>query len=46
MIAERFPSLFADPYGAPALIRRLLTEHALRHRKLYAAAFIIKMRTT
>jgi ATP-binding cassette, subfamily B, bacterial MsbA len=39
MIANRFQPLFADPYGAPALIRRLLADHALRHRKLYALAF-------
>jgi ATP-binding cassette subfamily B protein len=39
MSASRFQSLFADPYGAPALIRRLLAEHALRYRKLYAVAF-------
>jgi len=39
MIAKSFQSLFADPYGAPVLIRRLLTEHALHHRKLYGAAF-------
>src|SRR3989440_6346610 len=39
MIATRFQSLFADPYSAPVLIHRLFTEHALRHRKLYAAAF-------
>jgi ATP-binding cassette subfamily B protein len=39
MIAERFQSLFADPYGTPALIRRLLAEHALRHRRLYIVAF-------
>jgi ATP-binding cassette, subfamily B, bacterial MsbA len=31
--------MFADPYGAPALIRRLLGEHALRHRRLYITAF-------
>jgi ATP-binding cassette subfamily B protein len=31
--------MFADRYGAPALIRRLLTEHAARHRKLYIFAF-------
>src|SRR3954468_22428958 len=36
-----FQSLFADPYGAPALIRRLLGDHALRHRKLYIAAFLM-----
>src|SRR2546421_8302786 len=39
MIATRFQSLFADPYSAPVLIHRLFTEHASRHRKLYAAAF-------
>src|SRR5690349_9604348 len=41
MIAERIQPLFADPYGAPALIRRLLSEHALHHRKLYIAAFVM-----
>src|SRR5436190_24316081 len=41
MITERFQSLFADPYGAPAMIRRLLAEHALRHRKLYITAFLL-----
>ena len=37
----RFQSLFADPYGAPTLIRRLLADHALRHRKLYITAFML-----
>src|SRR3954454_18477607 len=41
MITERFQSLFADPYGAPAMIRRLLADHALRHRKLYVTAFLL-----
>jgi len=41
MIGKRFPSLFADPYGAPALIRRLLAEHALRHRARYIVAFAL-----
>jgi len=41
MIGKRFPSLFADPYGAPALIRRLLAEHALRHRTRYIVAFAL-----
>jgi ATP-binding cassette subfamily B protein len=41
MIATRFQSLFADPYGAPTMIRRLLAEHALRHRKLYVTAFLM-----
>src|SRR3954449_3177038 len=38
-MTTRLQSLFADPYGAPVLIRRLLAEHALRHRKLYLFAF-------
>src|SRR5262249_42034016 len=41
MMVERASSIFADPYGAPALVRRLLTEHALRHRRLYALAFLM-----
>src|SRR4029079_8263970 len=41
-MTTRFQSLFADPYGAPTLIRRLLTEHALRHRKLYIAPFLVR----
>ena len=40
-MAPRFQKLFADPYGAPALIRRLLADHALRHRKLYVVAFLM-----
>lgn len=40
-MASRFQSLFADPYGAPALIRRLFADHALQHRKLYVTAFIL-----
>ena len=35
MIAKRFEALFADPHGAPAMIRRLLMEHAYRHRYSY-----------
>ena len=41
MTASGFQSLFADPYGAPALIRRLFADHALRHRNLYLAAFLM-----
>src|ERR1043165_860352 len=41
MIAERLQPLFAEPYGAPALIRRLLADHAQRHRKLYITAFVL-----
>jgi ATP-binding cassette, subfamily B, bacterial MsbA len=33
-----FRSLFADPYGAPTLVRRVLVEHGLPHWKRYAAA--------
>src|ERR1041384_7417922 len=40
-MTTRFQKLFADPYGAPALLRRLLAEHALRHRKLYITAFVM-----
>ena len=39
MIAKRFEALFADPHGAPAMIRRLLMEDAYRHRYGYAVAF-------
>ena len=41
MIASRFQSMLADPYGTPALIRRLLADHASRHRKLYVVAFLM-----
>jgi ATP-binding cassette, subfamily B, bacterial MsbA len=36
-----FRSLFADRDGAPALVRRLLTEHALMHWRLYVVAFAL-----
>jgi subfamily B ATP-binding cassette protein MsbA len=39
MIAKRFEALFADHFGAPALIRRLLLEHAYGHRRRYIVAF-------
>jgi hypothetical protein len=32
MIAERLKALFADPYGAPAMIRRLLVRNAYQHQ--------------
>jgi subfamily B ATP-binding cassette protein MsbA len=41
MIAKRFEALFADPHGAPALVRRLLMEHAYQHRRRYAFAFVM-----
>src|SRR4029077_11085211 len=40
-MTTRFEKLFEDPYGAPALIRRLFADHALRHRKLYIIAFVL-----
>jgi len=33
--------LFADPYGAPSLIRRVLVEHGLSNWKRYAAALVL-----
>jgi ATP-binding cassette subfamily B protein len=36
-------SLFADRYGAPAIIHRLVTEDAFAHRWLYAAAAVLMM---
>src|ERR1043165_3528248 len=38
---SHFQTLFADPYGAPTLIRRLLADDAFRHRKLYVTAFLL-----
>ncbi|MFL5083641.1 MAG: ABC transporter transmembrane domain-containing protein, partial [Xanthobacteraceae bacterium] len=35
---SRFQSLFADPHGAPTLVRRVLVEHGLPNWKRYAAA--------
>jgi ATP-binding cassette subfamily B protein len=34
-----FQAQFADPHGAPALIRRILVEHGLANWKRYAVAF-------
>jgi hypothetical protein len=36
-------ALFADRYGAAAIIRRLVTEHAFANRWLYAAAAFLMM---
>jgi ATP-binding cassette, subfamily B, bacterial MsbA len=36
-----FKALFADPYGAPALIRRLVTEYGVANWKRYAVAFVL-----
>src|SRR5436190_18271557 len=39
MIAKRFEALFADPFGALSLVRRLLFDYAYRHRSRYIIAF-------
>src|SRR5216684_4416832 len=39
MLKAYFQSLFADPHGTPALIRRLLQEQAAGRWKHYARAF-------
>ena len=39
MLKAYFHSLFADPHGTPALIRRLLLEQAAGRWKRYAQAF-------
>jgi ATP-binding cassette, subfamily B, bacterial MsbA len=41
MFKSKLASLFADPYGAPALVRRLLTEQGLRHWRQYALSFTL-----
>jgi ATP-binding cassette, subfamily B, bacterial MsbA len=41
MVASRLRSLFADPDGALALIRRLLLEHAAGRWKRYSLAFAL-----
>jgi subfamily B ATP-binding cassette protein MsbA len=41
MLSSRLRSLLADPEGALALIRRLLTEHAATRWKRYAQAFVL-----
>jgi len=41
MIGPAPKSLFADRDGTPALVRRLLTEQALGHWRLYAVAFVL-----
>jgi ATP-binding cassette, subfamily B, bacterial MsbA len=39
MLGSYFQRLFADPNGAPALVRRLLVEQAARQWRRYALAF-------
>src|SRR5215472_1814689 len=41
MFKSKLASLFADPYGAPALVRRLFTEHGARHWHQYALSFAL-----
>jgi ABC-type multidrug transport system fused ATPase/permease subunit len=41
MFQSKLASLFADPYGAPTLVRRLLTEQGLRHWRQYALSFTL-----
>ncbi len=41
MVEAVSKNLLADPYRTVALIRRLLAEYALGHRKRYAIAFIL-----
>jgi len=41
VIGSRLRSLFADQDGAPALVRRLLTEYAVEHWRRYAIAFAL-----
>src|SRR5215469_4474515 len=41
MLSSRLRSLFSDPDGALALIRRLLQEHAAGRWKRYALAFAL-----
>src|SRR5215813_8537491 len=39
MLTRFWRELFADPNGSPALIRRLLVEHAAIHRRRYLLSF-------
>ena len=41
MVSSRLRSLFADPEGTPALIRRLLLEYAAGRWKRYGLAFAL-----
>jgi ATP-binding cassette subfamily B protein len=41
VIGSAIKSLFADPNGTPALVRRLLIENALPHWRKYALAYVL-----
>jgi ATP-binding cassette subfamily B protein len=40
-MAFNLQPLFADPYGTPALVRRLITEHGLVYWRRYFLAFVL-----
>jgi hypothetical protein len=41
MFRSKLESLFADPYGAPALMRRLLAEQGILYSRRYAITFAL-----
>jgi ATP-binding cassette subfamily B protein len=41
MFTAKLNSLFADRYGAPALVRRLVTEHGLGNSRQYLMALVL-----
>ena len=41
MLKSKLASLFADPYGVPAIVRRLLTEEGVKHWRGYALSFLL-----
>jgi ABC-type multidrug transport system fused ATPase/permease subunit len=41
MLKARLQAIFADRYGAPAMIRRLLSEYGFAHWRRYATAFAL-----
>ena len=41
MISSIYSSLFADPYGTPSLLRRLLIEQGSRHWRSYLATYAL-----
>jgi subfamily B ATP-binding cassette protein MsbA len=41
MLGSLYRSLWADPYGTPSLIRRVLTEYGARHWLSYGVTFVL-----
>src|SRR5438045_3819040 len=41
MLKSKLASFFADPYGAAAIVRRLLTEEGVKHWRGYALCFVL-----